>query len=485
MPPTTAGPVETGLKPDRANRQPSLRARAFRAAASLSIANQFLLAASVVVFALMGGMGYFTAQQVEKAALQAAGAGGAARMQTIVAPLVKRDTDGNFVWDDAFRKDMERLIGQGPEGQRIANLKVWLADGTLIFSARADGVGERVMFPELAAALAGETTLSRTTLEKHHYTDAEKAEAYLEIYAPLIVDAAGLVLLAGEVYLESAKLEASISRSRETAMVTAFLVSVPMLSLLYLIVRRGGRLIDEQRRSLRQSLKNAIALSRENNRLRVVADQALLEAGKLNERVLDQIGADLHDGSLQVLTLVKLKLSDLAAEERRETARKQSLTKALDLLSSVLEELRNFSAGLILPELESVTVHEAIDLARKRFLEITGCEATLIAESGEALRLPHLSICLYRFVLEGLLNGYRHAHGNAQFVRFTVRRERLYISVVDIGAPPVLPTNKDRNRARLGRVSQKRRIQAFGGRMRHLRRINGLVAIASLPLERP
>jgi signal transduction histidine kinase len=481
--PTTAGPADAGLEPE--SRNLSLRARLFRAAASLSIANQFLLAASVVVFALMGGMGYFTAQQVEKAALQAAGAGGAARMQTAVAPLIKRDAEGNFVWDDAFRKNMKMLIGQGPEGQRIANLKVWLADGTFVFSALSDVVGEKVMFEELALALSGEISMSRTTLEKHHYTEVEKAKAYLEIYAPLITDPSGKVLLAGEIYLESYKLEASIAQSRGIAMFAAFLVSVPMLSLLYFIVRRGSRLIDEQRRSLRTGLKNAIALSRENNRLRIVADHALLEAGKLNEKVLDQIGADLHDGSLQVLTLVKLKLSDLVAEETEETTRKQSLKKGVELVSSVLEELRNFSAGLILPELENVTVHEAIDLAQKRFLEITGCETTLTKGGDEALRLPHLSICLYRFVLEGLLNGYRHARGNEQFVRYTVRRARVYVSVIDVGAPPALHTNKDRNRARLGRVSQKRRIQAFGGRIRNLRRINGSLTIASLPLERP
>lgn len=482
---TAAGPPEMGLAPEGAGRRLSLRTRLFRGAASLSIANQFLLAASVVVFALMGGMGYFTALQVEKAALHAAGAGGAARMQTVVAPLIRRDDTGGFIWDDAFRNGMKRLIGQGPEGQRIANIKVWLADGTLVFSAHAESVGERVMFPALASALAGETVLSRTTLEKHHYTDTEKEEAYLEIYAPLITDPSGPVLLAGEVYLESAKLEASIAQSRGIAMATAFAASVPMLSLLYLIVRRGSRLIDEQRRSLRHSLENAMALSSENNRLRIVADNALLEAGKLNEKILDQIGADLHDGSLQVLTLVKLKLSDLAAEESGRPERRVSLAKALALVSSVLEELRNLSSGLILPELESVTVNEAIELAVKRFLEITGSEVTFIADDAETLRLPHLSICLYRFVLEGLMNSYRHAHGNRQFVRCTVRRERLYVSVVDVGAPPALHTDRERNRARLGRVSQKRRIQAFGGRMRHLRRINGLLAIASLPLARP
>lgn len=484
MPLTKEGPVMAYLLPRNANPLISFRKKVGNFILRLSIASQFLLAASVVVFGLMGGVGYFTALQVERAALQAAGAEGAARMQTVVAPLIKRDTAGGFVWDQAFRDDMAKLVGQGPEGQRITNLKVWLSDGTLIFSARGNGVGERVMFPALASALAGETTTARTDEDKHFYTDVEAKEANLEIYAPLLSDQSGTVELAGEIYLESNKLEASIARARKLAMATAFFITVPMLSLLYLIVRRGSRLIDAQRRSLRQGLERAITLSNENDRLRKVADDALLEAGKLNERVLDQIGADLHDGALQVLTLVKLHMSDILASETEGSARGSSLRKTLDLVTSALEDLRNFSAGLVLPELESATVRDALDLASKRFLEITHCEAVLAAASGDQVRMPQLSICLYRFVLEGLLNSYRHARGNRQFVRYTIRRGRLYVIVADVGVAPVAQTEKDENRARLGRVTQRRRIQAFGGRMRYLKRTNGSVAIASLPLDR-
>lgn len=450
--------------------------------ARLSIANQFLLAASVVVFVLMGGMGYIAAWQVERAVLRAAGASGAVSMQTLVAPLVRRDAAGGFVWDDAFRAGMTALIGHGPKGQRITNLKVWLADGTVIFSARPGRGGPPVVFPELAAALAGETTISRSAAKKPPHTAAEKAESALAIYAPLIIDPGDKVVLVGEIYLESVTLERAIAAARRTAMMTAGLVCVPMLSLLYLIVWRGSRLIDAQRRSLRRGLQEAVALSNENSRLKAVADGALLEAGKLGEKVLDQIGADLHDGALQVLTLVKLKLSDLAGGAADTPGWQPAVRRTAELVSAVLEELRNFSAGLILPELEGVGAPEAIELARKRYLEITGCEVALLRAGGAVPDLPHLSICLYRFVLEGLLNSYRHARGNRQLIRYGARGGRLYVSVVDIGAPPLPYTGKERDRVRLGRVSQKRRIQSFGGRMRHLARADGLVAIASLPL---
>lgn len=456
------------------------RNRLFGALANLTIANQFLLAASVVVFGLMGLLGFFTAAEVERSALDAAGAAGAARMQIAIAPLIPKDRA--LLFDETFRKNVGQLVGQGPEGQRIHNLKIWLADGTPVFSALDPERGERGMFDELASALRGEVVVSRTFVDKHSYTDQEREGSFLEIYAPLVIGNDGVVALAGEIYLESGKLEAMISHSRAMTMLMVLLVSVPMLSLLYLIVRRSSHVIDEQRKTLRQSLRNAIDLSIENNRLRVIADNARVEAGKLNERILDQIGADLHDGSVQVLTLVKLRLSDLITTNGLQPGAHNSLQKAVDLMSGALEELRNIAAGLILPELENVTVHEAIEHAMKRYLEITGCEVLLEAEHPLTLRSHDLSICLYRFVLEGLMNSYRHARGNCQRVRYTLRRGRLHVSVADYGIRPEIVGSKERQRVRLGKVSQNRRIRSFGGRMRYMPRQNGSTFIAVLPI---
>ncbi len=483
MPGTARRVQNTALGPPTMARQPSWCARMLASIANLSIANQFLIAASVVVFGLMAAVSFYTASQVEQSALKAAGSAGAARMQTSIAPLIRRGAGDAFLFDDQFRRDINSLVGQGPKGQRITNVKIWLADGTAVFSVKAENAGGAVMFDELKAALAGETIVSRTIEEKHGYSQVEKDEALLEIYAPLLINVDGRVILAGEIYLESNMLEEQISRSRAISMIAVFLVSVPMLSLLYLIVRRSGRVIDEQRQTLRESLRNAIDLSIENNRLRVMADNARVEAGKLNERILDQIGADLHDGSLQVLTLVKLRLSDLLSADDLPQSTRSALGKLLDLVSMTLEELRNLSAGLILPELEHVCVREAIELALKRYFEITGCDVRLEVGDDIDLRVHDLSICLYRFVLEGLMNSFRHARGNRQMVRCVFIRGRLYVSVADFGARQVLSSAKEVNRARLGKVSQKRRIRSFGGRMRYFPRPTGSIAVAILPIN--
>lgn len=448
---------------------------------SLSLSAQFLIAASLIVFGLMTGVSFFVAAQVEKAAQNAAGSAGAVRMQALVAPLIERTENGDFRFDDVFQSKITNLIGQGPPGQRIINIKIWSADGRQIYPPGAST--KPVRFDELEQALAGNTVVSRTTVAKHTYSEEEQSQSLLEVYGPLLRSPGGEVLLAGEIYEESEVLERHIAETRQTSMAGVFILSVPMLSLLYLVVRRGAQLIEHQRRTLRESLRNAIELSVENNRLRLLADNARVEAGKLNERILDQIGADLHDGPVQLLTLVKLRLSDLLTlKPDVYPATRQDLAKILDLIGSVLEEVRNLSAGLVLPELEHANVDEALQLAIKRYLEITGRETTLIGSAGMELRIPDLSICLYRFVLEGLMNSYRHANSNTHMVRCSFKRGRLFVSVVDIGQRPVLSSKREVQRARLGKVSQKRRIRSFGGRMRYFPRKNGSFSIASLPI---
>jgi signal transduction histidine kinase len=450
---------------------------------SLSLSAQFLIAASLIVFGLMTGVSFFVAAQVEKAALNAAGSAGTVRMQTVVAPLIEWGTNGDFRFDEEFHDKITGLIGQGPPGQRIQNIKIWSADGRQIYPP-AKAAAEPVLFDALERALAGQTVVSRTTIAKHEYSDEEESQSLLEVYGPLLRSPQGEVLLAGEIYEESEVLERQIAETRHTSMAGVFLLSVPMLSLLYLVVRRGARLIEQQRRTLRESLRNAIELSVENNRLRLLADNARIEAGKLNERILDQIGADLHDGSVQLLTLVKLRLSDLVTPRSDVSpSTRDALTKIMDLVGSILDEVRNLSAGLVLPELEHATVDEALQLATKRYLEITGRDTPLIGSAGMELRIPDLSICLYRFVLEGLMNSYRHANSNTHLVRCSFKRGRLFVAVVDIGQRPVLSSKREVQRARLGKVSQKRRIRSFGGRMRYFPRRNGSFAIASLPIS--
>ena len=63
-----------------------------------------------------------------------------------------------------------------------------------------------------------------------------------------------------------------------------------------------------------------------------------MNASKSNENLLNSIGADIHDGPVQLLSALLLKPHDV--DLVRQLARQ------------VLDELREISGGLVLPELE-------------------------------------------------------------------------------------------------------------------------------------
>jgi signal transduction histidine kinase len=148
--------------------------------------------------------------------------------------------------------------------------------------------------------------------------------------------------------------------------------------------------------------------------------QAQQAAHAGHERHLRQIGADLHDGPAQQLALALLHLSAVVpAQPSVDIA--AAATAMRDAMTDALREIRDISVGLVLPELDRRNAAAAMRLAVDTYQRRTGC--TVAFESAE---LPAefnpskaLKICLYRFVQEGLQNGFKHAKGSAQSV--TVR----------------------------------------------------------------
>ncbi len=88
-------------------------------------------------------------------------------------------------------------------------------------------------------------------------------------------------------------------------------------------------------------------------------------ANSANEALLAQVGSDIHDGPIQVLTLIILRLS-------KQGLSPAELAATSALASEALEELRNISSGLVLPELVDLTLAAALHLAIDRHEALTG-----------------------------------------------------------------------------------------------------------------
>ena len=180
-----------------------------------------------------------------------------------------------------------------------------------------------------------------------------------------------------------------------------------------------------------------------------------------------RLGADLHDGPAQLISLALLRLDagcvlvdgredrpddGLTAEERR---------KIHQVLVEALTEIRNMSVGLALPEIEGLTLRQTIEVAISNHEQRTGTEV------ASELSLPTTSVAqmvkatAYRFVQEGLNNAFNHAAGNGQFVAAIVEAGVATIEVRDDG--PGFDTAEAERSERLGIAGLRERLQSLGG----------------------
>ena len=91
---------------------------------------------------------------------------------------------------------------------------------------------------------------------------------------------------------------------------------------------------------------------------------ARLEAASSNENLLARIGQDLHDGPIQLVSLLMLKLTDPTASRSDSIGSSRVHDSTIEPLTKrILAELRNISTGLVLPELEGLTPNEILLLA--------------------------------------------------------------------------------------------------------------------------
>ena len=233
--------------------------------------------------------------------------------------------------------------------------------------------------------------------------------------------------------------------------------------LIYLwVVRPFANAARTARASLTGQLAQSQQLLDQNEKLSADLQKFSKSTAGIHERVLEKIGADLHDGPAQLLTFTLLKLNRLVPLVERVGDKKSldDLKNLTEVLGRALREVRDISTGLSLPELQSASMTEAIQLAVRRHQEFTGSQVTVHFENLPEVSGLSQKICAYRFVQEGLSNAFRHGRSTTPRVTAFVDTE-LEISVSDDGCGFDLSTVSDKS---LGLNGMRARVQALGGR---------------------
>ena len=381
-------------------------------------------------------------------------------IDSFVAPHAQELATQNWLSEDR-QASLDELLHSTAIGSRIASFKLWKPGGLIAYSSRKSIIGQ--VFPEtdhLKQAWAGNITAEFDTLVDEE--DAEEratGEPYLEMYSPVREELTGRIIAVAEFYENADLFQKVLFRAQLESWLLVLFVTMVMLSLLFIIVRRGSRTIENQESALKKRIHE---LSDLRNRLK----NASRRSTELNEQFLRRVGADLHDGPAQLLGLALLRLDSIRqlvkSAPQIPGSKSEDLDTVQNALSDSLAEIRNISAGLVLPELDGLTPTEILTKAVSNHENRTHTSVSL-----NQVALPNhigksIQICLYRLVQEGLNNAERHAPGAACSISACYSDNIFEVKVSDAGSgfdPTMISTSS----SGLGLPGLRERIESVGG----------------------
>jgi signal transduction histidine kinase len=433
----------------------------------LSLATQFAAVAAVVIGITMTALGSWVALRIETSVVSQSALAAALYMDRFVEPFVQELSGQNALSQDA-QDGLHELMTSARIARHLLAIKIWSRDGTVIYSSEAELIGRR--FPtttRLTQALGGVVGSELDELDaEENVTEKQMHRHILEIYAPIRESGTQRIIAVAEFYQSADELAHELSWTRqETALIVGCL-SLLMLAALSGIVRRGSQTIAFQQAALGERIAELSSLLRQNSDLRQRVADANRRASESGERFLRRVSAELHDGAVQLIGLVILRLDSLFPPSRPgdDPVANEDLEIIRDALKDALNEIRDLAHGFALPELEGVSFTGALDIAISNHERRTGTTVEIGYAQPAPEEIPaSIKTCSYRFVQEGLNNAFRHAGGVGQRVELLWHGSNLTIRVKDKG--PGLTGNGSPGKGGLGLTGLRDRIESLGGMM--------------------
>lgn len=348
------------------------------------VARSVALTASALALAAIGGLWAARSaatseaiHQAEQATVLLAGA--------VIEPAIDDDlVEG----DEKSIEALDQVVLDQVLGDQVLAVRVWAADGTVLYSDDLAGIGEA--FPlgeeEQAVLATGEPAAELSELTKEENADQADFGRLLEVYVA-IEDPDGRPLLF-ETYQSTDGIDATAQR-----ILRAF-APVAVGALLFLGL--AGALVSWR-------------LARRLERAQGEREHLLQQALQASEHERRTIAADLHDGVVQDLVGLTYSLDALAVDED-EPRRAEELASAATATRSSVRSLRSLLVEIYPPNLEQVGLSGALDdLAAAA--AAAGTEVQVRIDPVVVLT-PARTAGVYRAIREALSNVRRHARAH-------------------------------------------------------------------------
>lgn len=412
---------------------------------NLGLTTQFLVLTTLLVVALT-----FVSGQVQRSIAARSIAEGSLEIEQALAQVTLESLIGETPLtsdtDPRFLRLLRMMIVDRFDTQYFNKVKVWGIDGQLLIDSVKEDVEQDWQEPSVERALRGETVISLADIEARENVDEQHfGKIVYEVYMP-IRDADGRILAVGEIYCS---VDLMVARQKLTFLeidrARLFVGSLGFL-VIGMLVYFAHRRINSQSLALASSLTYSEDMLRKNARLFEESEALRRQAAESTESLLNHVGAELHDGPIQLLSLAALYRGQAAANMNVQI----NADKSEKLLSQALKELRNISSGLVLPELDGLTLQEAVQKSVESFTIETELKVQSYIDPSPAKVTGPKRVVAYRIVYEALNNARKHAGGNGLQVKLTIMERQAKICILDSGPGIRGPVGIDRSRMELG-----------------------------------
>lgn len=453
---------------------------------SLSLAQQFLLLGGLVSLGAMIIVGAFVSSLIETAVTRNSAASTALYVDSVIAPLLP-DMQTSDTLSDSVKRALDETLGQGALGKRLMSFRLWRPDGTILYSNEKNLIGQKLEISEdLRTALTGTMVAEFDDVDDvddvGSETERDSGLPLLEIYNPVLQPWSGEVVGVLQFYEVATDFQHSLNQARLQSWLAVIAFTISFFAILSVLVFRGSRTIDSQRRTLRQRVDELSELLSQNGELHARVQRATQRTTALNERYLRRLGAELHDGPAQLVALAALKIdSDIVSSPRTpRRTRDSEIASIKSSLDEAMQEIRTICSGLVLPQIEGANLREIIERALKAHMQRTGTQVELTMSPNFPPLSLSAKICVFRFLQEALNNSFRHGGGVGQSVVQTFDDTDISITVSDTGPgfdpAGILPSS-------LGLSGLRERVESLGGRFSLETSSQGTVIAMSLTLN--
>ena len=440
----------------------------------LSLETRFNLASLLILLMSLFVLGWWVGRTIEAGVVQRTAAATSLFVENFIVTELQELGDRAQLSEQHVAR-LEWLLDATPLGREIVAIKIWAPGGRIVYGAGAGSTYD--VKGEQARAWAGGVVAHVSNLsDDENAPQGEQFDRLLETYTPIRLEGNEKVIAVAEFYSRVDALEREIRLAQGRSWLVVSGVVTVIYLLLVGLVRQGGRTIRRQASELRAQVAERDGLLSQNRALHGRVARAAERTTALNERFLRRVSADLHDGPAQDLSFALLKLDGLArlpqteAERAQQGAQVQALQGSLERAT---RELRAVARGLRLPELEPLTLYEALRRAVHDFERRSGAIVLLeFTDLPESVPLS-LKITVFRIVQEALSNAYRHGGGAAYTVAATADDTFLTLTIGDDGRGFTPSSNPPTAPSGLGLVGMRERAESLGG----------LFAVTSAPGE--